>query len=160
MLPGWRFWMSWGCAQHWRWGACVFSHVQLFATPWIVAHQAPLSMGSPRQEYWIGLPISFSRGYSQLRDQTHAPLHWQADSLALSHQRSPILLITIHHYYYICYDICILLLYSVYMIRCFSRVWLFAILWTVAHQTPLSTEFFKQEYWSRLPCLPPGDQHS
>ena len=32
------------------------SHVGLFATPWIVAHQAPLSMGFSRQEYWSGLP--------------------------------------------------------------------------------------------------------
>ena len=28
-----------------------------FATPWIVACQAPLSMGFPRQEYWGGLPV-------------------------------------------------------------------------------------------------------
>ena len=27
-----------------------------FATPWTVAHQTPLSMGFPRQEYWSGLP--------------------------------------------------------------------------------------------------------
>ena len=33
------------------------SHVQLFATPWTVAHQAPLSMGFLRQEYWSGLPL-------------------------------------------------------------------------------------------------------
>ena len=26
-------------------------------TPWAVASQAPLSMGSPRQEYWSGLPF-------------------------------------------------------------------------------------------------------
>ena len=31
------------------------SHVQLFATPCTVAHQAPLSMGFSRQEYWSGL---------------------------------------------------------------------------------------------------------
>ena len=31
----------------------------------------------------------------------------------------------------------------------FSHVQLFATLWTVAHQAPLSTEFFRQEYWSR-----------
>ena len=31
--------------------------VQLFATPWTVAHQAPLSMGFSRQEYWSGLPF-------------------------------------------------------------------------------------------------------
>ena len=33
-----------------------FSCVQLFATLWTVAHQAPLSMGFSRQEYWCGLP--------------------------------------------------------------------------------------------------------
>ena len=33
----------------------VLSHVQFFATPWIVACQAPLSMGFSRQEYWRGL---------------------------------------------------------------------------------------------------------
>ena len=30
------------------------------------------------------------------------------------------------------------------------------MLWTVAHQVPLSTEFFRQEYWSGLPFSPPG----
>ena len=33
-----------------------FIEVRLFATPWTVAHQAPLSMGFSRQEYWSGLP--------------------------------------------------------------------------------------------------------
>ena len=33
------------------------SRVQLFVTPWTVAHQAPLSMGLSRQEYWSGLPF-------------------------------------------------------------------------------------------------------
>ena len=41
--------------------ACIhaksLSHVQLFATPWTVAHQAPLSMGFSRQECWSGLPF-------------------------------------------------------------------------------------------------------
>ena len=35
------------------------SRVQLFETPWIVAYQAPLSMGFSRQEYWSGLPFPF-----------------------------------------------------------------------------------------------------
>ena len=35
----------------------VFSHVQLFVTPWTVAYQAPPSMGFSRQEYWSGLPF-------------------------------------------------------------------------------------------------------
>ena len=34
-----------------------FSCVQLFATPWTVAHQAPLSLGSSKQDYWTGLPL-------------------------------------------------------------------------------------------------------
>ena len=38
--------------------SCVcFRHVQLFATPWTIAHQAPLSMGFSRKEYWTGLPF-------------------------------------------------------------------------------------------------------
>ena len=32
------------------------SCVPLYAAPWAVAHQAPLSMGFSRQEYWSGLP--------------------------------------------------------------------------------------------------------
>ena len=48
--------------RDWKWGSgdaercvCVLSHfsrVRLFATPWTVAHQAPLSLGFSRQEYW------------------------------------------------------------------------------------------------------------
>ena len=38
------------------------SHVQLFATPWTVAYQAPLSMGFSRQKYWSGLPLSSPSG--------------------------------------------------------------------------------------------------
>ena len=37
--------------------ACVLSRVLLFATPWTVVHEASLSMGSSRQEYWSGLPF-------------------------------------------------------------------------------------------------------
>ena len=39
----------------------------------------------------------------------------------------------------------------------FSCVQLCAILWTVAHYTPLSMGFSRQEYWSVLPRPPPGD---
>ena len=33
------------------------SHIQLFVTPWTIAHQAPLFMGFSRQEYWSRLPF-------------------------------------------------------------------------------------------------------
>ena len=36
---------------------CTLNRVQLFATLWTVACQAPLSMEFPRQEYWSGLPF-------------------------------------------------------------------------------------------------------
>ena len=38
-----------------------------------------------------------------------------------------------------------------------SRIRLLATLWTVAHQTPLSMEFSRQEYWSGQPFPSPGD---
>ena len=38
-----------------------------------------------------------------------------------------------------------------------SHVWLFETPWTVAHQAPLFMEFFRREYWSGLPFIPPGD---
>ena len=40
---------------------CVLSHIQLFATPWTVVYQAPLSMVFSKQEYWSGLS-SFLQG--------------------------------------------------------------------------------------------------
>ena len=39
----------------------------------------------------------------------------------------------------------------------FNHVQLFATLWTVAFQAPIFMGFSRQEYWSGLPCPPPGD---
>ena len=50
---------------NWKWK--LLSHVQLSATPWTVACQAPLSMEFSRPE-WVAIP--FSRGSSQPRDRT------------------------------------------------------------------------------------------
>ena len=46
---------------------------------------------------------------------------------------------------------------NVCVLNCFSRVQLCVIPWTVACQAPLSMGFSRQEYWSGLLCLPPGD---
>ena len=43
------------------------------------------------------------------------------------------------------------------MLNHFSCVWPFVTPWTVACQAPLSMRFSRQEYWSGLPWLPPGD---
>ena len=46
---------------------------------------------------------------------------------------------------------------SVCVLSCCNHVQLFATLWTVACQVPLSMGFFRQEYWSGSPCPSPGD---
>ena len=43
------------------------------------------------------------------------------------------------------------------VLSCFSCIWLCATLWTVSYQAPLSMGFSRQEYWTGLPCPPPGD---
>ena len=58
-----------------------------FSTPWTVAHQAPLSMGFLSQEYWRELPFP-SPGDLPDPGVESMSLHWQADSLPLSHQGS------------------------------------------------------------------------
>ena len=70
---------------------CVLSHVQLFVTPWTVAHQAPLSLGFPRKEYRSGLPFPPPEhlpnpGIKPTSPETSA---MQMDSLPLSHLGSP-----------------------------------------------------------------------
>ena len=69
-----------------------FSHVRLFATLWTVAHQASLSLGFSRQEYWNRLPCPPP---GDLPDPGVEPMSLmspalQADSLLLSHHRSQI----------------------------------------------------------------------
>ena len=61
----------------------LFSSSVIFdslATPWTVAHQAPLSMGSPRQEYWSGLPLPSPRDLPNPGIKPTFPA-WQANSL-------------------------------------------------------------------------------
>ena len=49
------------------------------------------------------------------------------------------------------------LCFSFFFVKLLNRVQLFAIPWTVTYQAPLSLGFSRQEYWSGLPCPPPGD---
>ena len=52
-------------------GLCVCAQsCPILCNPWTVARQAPLSMGSPRQEYSSGLPFPSPEGSSQCRDGT------------------------------------------------------------------------------------------
>ena len=68
--------------------ACMLSHIRIFATPWTVACQAPLSMGYPRQEYWSGLPFP-SPGDPPDAGIEPRSSALQADSFPLRHQGNP-----------------------------------------------------------------------
>ena len=52
-------WVTISFSNAWKWKVKVklLSRVQLPATPWTAAYQAPPSMGFARQEYWSGLPL-------------------------------------------------------------------------------------------------------
>ena len=66
-----------------------------------------------------------------------------AQSLSyLDHREVPVLIISI---------------FLIIMLSRLSCVQLFATLWAVAHQAPLFMGFYRQEYWSGLPCPPPGN---
>ena len=68
------------------------------ATPWTVAHQAPLPMGFPRQEYWSGLPFPTPRNLPDSRIKL-TPLLFlilEGDSLPLAPLGKPTLVIRAH----------------------------------------------------------------
>ena len=58
----------------------LLSHVQLFVTPWTVAHQVPPSMEFSRQEYWSGLPFPSSGDLPEAGIEPGSPA-LQADTL-------------------------------------------------------------------------------
>ena len=55
-------WVAISFSNAWKWKVKVklLSCVRLLVTPWTAAHQAPLSTGFSRQEYWSGVPESSS----------------------------------------------------------------------------------------------------
>ena len=75
-----------------------FSHVQLFANPWTVTHQAPLSMGFSRPEHWGGLPFPPPGDLPNPGNKPDKPDYqtW----LPLSHQGSHVVwYVTTNHFY-------------------------------------------------------------
>ena len=67
---------------------CVCAQSRLtLCDPWMVAHQASLSMGFFRQEPWSGLPFHPPGDLPKpgIKPVSLCLLHWQADSLPLSH---------------------------------------------------------------------------
>ena len=66
----------------------LLSRARLFATPWTVAYQAPLSMEFSRQEYWSVLPLP-SPGNLPNPEIKAGSLVLHADSLLSDHEGSP-----------------------------------------------------------------------
>ena len=89
------------CAQ-------LLSHVQLFVTQWYITHQAPLFMGFSRQGNWSGLPFSSPRDLPdpEIKPALLCLLHWQADSLPLSHLGSPVC---------VCVCVCFCIIFELWM---------------------------------------------
>ena len=71
-------------------GGLVAKSCLALATPWTIACQAPLSMGFSRLEYWSGCHFLLQRIFPN-QGSNLCLLHWQADSLPLSHQGNCIL---------------------------------------------------------------------
>ena len=67
----------------------MLSCVQLFATPWTVACQAPLFTEFSRQEYWSGLPFPSPGGVFPTQGSNLSLLHCRQILYHLSHQVSP-----------------------------------------------------------------------
>ena len=117
-----------------------FSRVQLFATLWTVAPQAPLSMGFSRLEYWCGLPCPppGDRPNPGIKPMSLMPPALTGGFFTTSATWEAI-------------KVQLLLL----LLSRFSRVRLCATPWTAAHQASPSLGFSRQEHWSGLPFPSP-----
>ena len=106
-----------------------------FVIPWTVAHQAPLSSGFPRQEYWNKLPFPFPGDLPDLGIEPVSPA-LAGGFCTTEPPGTPTSLLLL-------------------LLSCFSRVRLCVTPWTAAHQAPLSLGFSGQEHWSGLPFPSP-----
>ena len=80
-----------------------YSHVRLCVTLWTVACQIPLSMGFSKQEYWSGWPCPSPGDLPNPGNEALgllSLLHWQSDSLPLSHLGSLTLQLPIYQLHF------------------------------------------------------------
>ena len=86
--------------------------------------------------------------YSALPEYVHTHTHTHTHTHAHTHTHTHTLTVIPSHSVSV-HELCVL--------SHSSHVLLFVTLWTVACQAPLPMAFSRQEYWSGLPCPPPGD---
>ena len=116
------------------------SHVQLFATAWTVAHQAPLSMGLSRQEYCSGLPFPFPGDLPNPGIETKSPA-MQADSLLAEPPRKPL---DVYKTWVLCHT---MLLFCVEIWRWPNRETDLPFIQQIVIEQPLSAKHYSG-YWS------------
>ena len=123
--------ISFSNARKWKGKVKSLSHVQLLATPWTAAHQAPPPMGFSRQESWSGVFLT--------AQDCKCPDIIIKAWIPFKHIRT--------------------LLVQCVCAHSASRAWLLTLftLWTVARQAPLSMGFSRQESWCGVPFPPSGD---
>ena len=141
-------WVAISFSNVWKWKVKVksLSHVQLLATLWNAAYQAPPSMGFSRQEYWSGVPLP-------------SPYRQHAAAAAKSLQSCPTLceprdgsppgspvpgILQARTLEWVAISFSNAWKWKV-KVKSFSRVWLLATPWTAAYQAPLSMGFARQE---------------
>ena len=76
----------------------LLSHVRLFATLWTIAHEAPLSMGFSRQEYWSGLPFPSPGDLPDPGIEPRSPA-LQADALTSEPPGKPKIVFVVAYFY-------------------------------------------------------------
>ena len=127
-----------------------------FAIPWTVAHQAPLSLEFPRQEYWSGLPFPSPGDFPDPGIEPVSPAladgffyHWATrESNTWMCREKMLLLLAVGHWgvwksfifkkqKMVSFPICIYLITSEVVVQS-SHVRLFLTPWTAAHQASLS----------------------
>ena len=134
-----------------------FSRVWLCATLWTAAHQAPLSTGFSRQEYWNGLlfpspkkPAAAAAAAKSL--QSCPTLCDSIDGSPLGSCVSGILQARVLEWVAISFS-------NAWKwkakVKSLSHAWLLATPWTAAYQAPPSMGFSRQEYWSGVPLPSP-----
>ena len=145
------------------------SRVRLLATPWTAAHQAPLSMGFSRQEYWSGVPlpspntsiweykyinISIHRIYAAAAAKLLQSCPTLCNPIDSSPPGSSIPgILQPRRLEWVAMSFSSAWKWKV-KLKSLSCVRLFTTPWTVTHQAPLSMGFFNQKYYSVLPLLP------
>ena len=81
-------WVAISFSSAWKWKVTVksLSRTRLLATPWTAAHQAPLSMGFSRQEYWSGVPLPSPFGSPILLKKIHSHVGYSSPFRLFTHQ--------------------------------------------------------------------------